>query len=79
MMHDQVRSLKERRVTAVIITEATGNDLNKAAIVNGDYQVIFITPELLLTDRNWRDVFQSPISERLIALIIDEAPCVKKW
>ena len=80
LMHDQVRSLKERGVTAVIITEATSNDLNKAAIVNGEYQVIFTTPELLLTDRNWRDVFQSPsLSERLIALIIDEAHCVKKW
>lgn len=49
-------------------------------ICNGHYQLIFMSPEAALTDMRWRDIFSSPIfQERLVALIVDEAHCVKKW
>ena len=48
--------------------------------MSGNAQVIFTTPEVLLTDKNWVDVFQSPsLHQRLVGIIIDEAHLVKKW
>ena len=42
--------------------------------------MIFMSPEATLTDMRWRDMLSSPIfQERLVALIVDEAHCVKKW
>ena len=52
----------------------------KELTVSGEYRFIFTTPEVLLTNKKWVDVFQSPsLSERLVGVIIDEAHCVKKW
>jgi len=40
----------------------------------------YSAPELLLTDKTWRDMLQSPVhKEHLIGFIVDEAHCVKKW
>ena len=79
LMHDQVLSLRSKGVAAVIAGNDNG-DTVKADIVNGRFQVVYTTPELLLSDRSWTDVFRSPsLCERLVALVIDEAHCVKKW
>ncbi len=48
-------------------------------ICEGKYELIFMSPEALLTDMNWWDMLQSPIfQENLVALVVDEAHCVKK-
>ena len=48
--------------------------------MNGQVRIIFTTPELLLTDAEWSDVFQSPsVVHCLVAVVVDEAHCVKKW
>ena len=45
--------------------------------VAGKYQVVFISPELLLTEETWR---VSPIYKyHLVGFIIDEAHCIIKW
>lgn len=81
LMQDQVLSLRDKGVSAVIACNFSENvETLKSDIVCGKYQFVFVTPELLLTDRKWTDVFRSSsLSERLVALVIDEAHCVKKW
>lgn len=52
----------------------------KQGIHGGRYDVVFFTPELLITSSRWRRVLTSDIyTKRLKALVIDEAHCVKKW
>ena len=44
------------------------------------YQLIFISPESLLSTNLWHDVLLSPVyQENLVGVIVDEAHCVKKW
>jgi len=44
------------------------------------YQVLFFSPERLLTDMGWRDMLQSTYyRETLVGFIIDEAHSVKMW
>ena len=45
--------------------------------IAGKYEVVFISPELLLTEETWRDMLQSPIyKQHLVEFIIDEAHCI---
>ncbi|XP_003391641.1 PREDICTED: ATP-dependent DNA helicase Q-like SIM [Amphimedon queenslandica] len=82
LMNDQVTTLNKKGLNAVSIvadnTHHSGDD--QSAVVRGDFQYIFTTPEILLCSKDWINVFQSPsFVERLVGVIIDEAHCVKKW
>ena len=80
-MKDQVISLKIKGIkgiTEIEHSELDDENSKKESIVSGNAQVIFTTPEVLLTDKNWVDVFRSP-SQRLVGIIIDQAHLVKKW
>ena len=51
-----------------------------AGVLGGEYQLFFFTPELLIDQRKWREALKSEVfSNRMKALIIDEAHTVKKW
>ena len=46
-------------------------------VCNGNYQLVYMSPESLLTDERWRDMLLS--REHLVGLVVDKAHCVKKW
>ena len=76
LMQDQVEFFKRKGLSAVSATR----DTNPAGILRGDYQLVFISPEQLLTKRCYRMMGSSPeYCASLIAVVIDEAHCVKKW
>ena len=79
LMKDQVRAMAERSVKAVYVGDVK-EDAEVAKICTGSYQLVFLSPEALLTDTIWRDMFQGAVyKERLVGVAIDEAHCVKKW
>ena len=78
LMQDQVRAMKERGVSAVYAGMA--DEELEGEVCAGCYQLVFLSPESLLTDGRWRDMLQSPVyHERLVGFVVDEAHCVKKW
>jgi len=41
---------------------------------------VFISPELLLGDKSWIDIFRSEAChDRLVGLAVDEVHYIKKW
>ena len=67
-------------------TDKTGKDIKKGYyeilkdIKKGYYEILLISPESLLTSKDWRDILQSPVyKEQLVGVVVDEAHCVKKW
>ena len=45
----------------------------------GKYSYLFCDPEALISSR-WREALERPvISDRIVALVVDEAHCVSKW
>ena len=49
-------------------------------VMCGEAQLLYMSPETLLTDKEWRDILESPIvQDNLVALVVDEAHCIKKW
>ena len=96
-LHDQFCLQEEIGVAAVIARNKNGETV-KVDIVNGDYQIIYTAPEMLLRDKNCTEqmIYTAPemllrdknwtefsvahhLLQRLVALDIDEAYCVKKW
>ena len=79
LMMDQVRAMLERRLSMVYVWDC--NDEKAVAVVcNGQYQLVFMSPDALLTDKQWRTTLLSEVyNECLVALVVDEVHCVKKW
>ena len=75
-MADQVNTFSDKEVSAAIASSET-----EERVLRGDFELVYITPEQLFKDDNtYRDMCQSTIfKERLVALVVDEAYCVKKW
>ena len=79
LMKDQVRGLEMRKIKAVYVGDCE-DDKAVADICEGKFQIVYISPESLLTDARWRDMLLSPVyRDNLVGLVVDEAHCVKKW
>ena len=79
LMKDQVRAMTEKNILAVYVGDLTDEDAI-GEVCSGKYQLVYMSPESLLTDERWRDMLLSPVyHENLVGLIVDEAHCVKKW
>ena len=77
LMKDQVSALTRRNMSAVY---HSGSDDDKfAAICDGRFQLVFMSPESLLRNTEVRDMLLSPVFQNLVAVAVDEAHCVKKW
>ena len=78
LMKDQVRQMTERDVSAVYVAEA--DERTETEICAGKFQLFYMSPESLLTNATWRDMLQSDVYQtNLVAFVVDEAHCVKKW
>ena len=59
---------------------STSNEEVKDGVKNGNFRVVFFTPELLLERKRWRHLLQKEhYMKRLKCFIVDEAHTVKKW
>ena len=81
LMEDQVRGLRKQGVQASIITSSSS--VAKENFATDDTlateSLFFCAPEALVMSR-WRDAFERPeFSDRIVAVIIDEAHCISKW
>ena len=77
LMTDQMSSFTSKGLKAGFI----GTGMNKRtvdAVMNGQYQLLFISPEALLESRRWRDILrEEPYTSNLVAFAVDEAHCEK--
>ena len=79
LMKDQVASLSARGLAVGCITQESSEE-ERAKVKNGQYQLVLFSPEALLSFRRWRELLQGEgYSSRIVAFIVDEAHCVKKW
>ena len=75
----QVVSYSARAVRAAQVTGDSTKSLRKE-VQEGEYKLVYITPELLITGSAWRKMLVGELySERLMAFVVDEAHTVKKW
>ena len=78
LMKEQAEKLNALSAKAVYVGDLMSED--RESVCAGDYQFVFMSPESLLTDLEWREMLLNSTYERnLVGLIVDEAHCVKQW
>uniref|UniRef100_A0A1X7UPX1 Helicase ATP-binding domain-containing protein n=1 Tax=Amphimedon queenslandica TaxID=400682 RepID=A0A1X7UPX1_AMPQE len=76
---NQVELLKKKGVSATVFISSSDTDEAKKAMTNAVCQIIYTNPKTLF-DKEWKDIWQATVRrKRLVALVVDEAHCVKKW
>ena len=76
----QVTTLTTKGLSTVHVSGDLTDKGIKDGIFNGMYQLVLISPELLITNLHWREMLRSEIYQRqLVAFVVDEAHCVIKW
>ena len=62
------------------LRKAQRDERVRAGVVHGDYQLVYMSPEAMLLNLRWREMFQSDVYQNnLMCLAVDEAHCVEKW
>jgi ATP-dependent DNA helicase RecQ len=85
LMIDQVTSLRKRGVSTAILSGREGVDKDLLATdkelgTPGKYSLLFCAPEAVIESERWSDKFLDfPLSDRIVAIAVDEAYCVSRW
>lgn len=85
LMIDQVSSLRERGVSAAILSshELCDKSLlatDKALQTPGMFSLLFASPEAVIGATKCRErVLDFPLTERIVAVAVDKVYCVSKW
>ena len=78
LMRDQVASITAMGIAATYISDK--EDVGrKQTIKNGEFQIIYISPEALILLK-WRNILSTRVyRDNLVAFVVDEAHCNLKW
>ena len=76
IMKDQVSDLNDKQLCAVDVTSVMEEKVEEA-ILRGQYSIVYISPEQLLTQGKWREMLHSEVYQRNLVGFV--AHCVKKW
>ena len=80
LMADQVDSCSHKGLKSVSVCGDESSRQLYNSVINGNFQVVYISSEMLIGKKMWRDMLLSDCyQDRLVGVIIDEAHCVKKW
>ena len=79
-MMDQQSKYREKGLLVEFVGEDQSNWHAKEKILQGEVQLVFISPESAIGNSVYRSMFLSrPYKEKLVAIAVDEAHCVKSW
>ena len=79
LMNDQVEYLQSIGISAIAISDDENPDIVQR-VMNGTFNVIYGSPECLLSVSIWRSIFQcQTFTEMLVGVAIDEAHCIVQW
>lgn len=79
LMKDQVSRLTSCGITAIALTEALSEDKIQA-LINGEFSIVFGSPESWLNNDRWRQMVGNNIYKRGVrAVVVDKAHVVSHW
>jgi superfamily II DNA helicase RecQ len=77
---NQVEEKIEAGFTAINLNKMNFNQTTADKIANGNYQFIYLSPEIFLNNKIWEDVyFSSAFQNRLSLVVIDKAHMIYMW
>lgn len=80
LMMDQRAKYTPTGMQAEFVGEAQTDPAIKDKVLRGKVQLVFITPESIISSSVYRKMLMSGVyTEKLVAVVVDEAHCVKTW
>ena len=80
LMMDQKNKFAPKGIETEFVGEAQTNQKSISNVVNGKVQLVFISPESIISNPLFRGMLTNSIyKDKLVALVVDEAHCVKTW
>ena len=80
IMIEQSAKFTALGVNAQFVGEAQTDATVRQCIIDGQFQLVFISPENLLCNSQYRGMLcLSQYKTKLVAIVVDEADCVKVW
>ena len=80
LMLDQKERFSRTGLRVEFVGSAQDNERAIEEVLNGTVQLVYISPESILNNKKFRAMLQKEIyQEKLRALAVDEAHCVKLW
>lgn len=77
LMQDQVREMQSNNVRACYLGSAQGNANMRDAVIEGQYNLVYVTPEYITGSAGVYLLDQ--IGDKISLIAIDEAHCISKW
>jgi len=79
-MVEQTEKLNVLGITTEFVGEAQTNPSSCRRVLNGEVQVVLISPENAIQNLTYHNMFLSKqYKNLLVALVVDEAHCVRTW
>lgn len=80
-MMDQQQKFSVKGIRAEFVGEAQTHPAVIQRVLEGKLQLLYISPENLLNNARYRSLLLSPrrYKEKISALVVDEAHCIKTW
>jgi len=64
----------------VFIGEQQKDWRQQRRVLDGNAEIVFTSPENIICNKTYRDMLRSEVyKKRLVALVVDEAHCIKTW
>ncbi len=80
LMKDQEKKFSCRGLETMFLSRSFESTSVQEKLLRGAVQLIYSSPEVILTVPFWRDILRSPCYQRnLVGLAVDEAHLVEKW
>ena len=80
LMIEQRQKYHEMGISIEIVSEAHEDMSVFSRIEMGSYQLVYMSPESLMGRITWREMLPNDVYQgNLVAFVVDEAHCVKKW
>ena len=77
---DVTEKFKSRGINAVFVGEQQKDWSQRRTVLDGNAEIVFTSPENLICNKAYRDMLHTEVyKKKLVALIVDEAHCVKTW
>ena len=80
IMQDQTQKFGERGLKVAFVGKEQKDQEVKNRVERGEYSLVFMSPEAMLTVLRWREMFHTDVyQDCMICLAVDEAHCIRTW
>ena len=77
---DQKQSFQHKGIKVEFAGEAQHDRTAATSVLKGEIQLVYKSPECILNNNTFRKMLQQSVyQERLVVLVVDEAPCIQMW